>query len=83
MSGYHAIASMLRVDKSDDCIWLVDESRPRAQNIHMTPDQATAAGEALLEAGGSSSDSACPSRSPPARRSSTRASTTDAPVATR
>lgn len=54
--SYHTIAGMLRVDRSDDCIWLVDERGP-AQSVHMTPDQATSVGEALLEAGGSSSDS--------------------------
>ncbi len=56
MRGYHAIASMLCVDKADNCVWLDERDTP-AQEIHMTPAQATAAGEALLEVGGSPSGS--------------------------
>jgi len=47
-SRYHAAASMFRVERADDCIWLADERGP-AQNIHMTPGQASDVGEALLE----------------------------------
>jgi len=58
--GYHdairTIEASLRVDVADKCIWLVDERGDEAQTIHLTPDQAITAGEALQKAGEEADD---------------------------
>jgi len=53
--SYHdaarTVETSLRVDTADMCIWLVDERGEEPQTIHLTPDQAAAAGNALQQAG--------------------------------
>lgn len=36
-----------KVDRADNCIWLIDE-RDEGQQTHFTPDQAQKVGKALL-----------------------------------
>lgn len=36
-----------KVDRSDNCIWLIDE-RDKGQQTHFTPEQAQEVGRALL-----------------------------------
>ena len=58
--SYHdalrAVEASLRVDTADTCIWLVDERGEEPQAVHLTPDQARAAGDALQQAGKEAGD---------------------------
>lgn len=42
---------MFKVDRADDCIWLVDPRNDEPVTLHFTPCQAEAIGKELQQAG--------------------------------